>query len=31
MVSVAGQDGKDAERYDEDNIRQAKKDLGVTW
>lgn len=28
-ISVDGRDGKDAERYDEDHVRQAKRDLGV--
>jgi len=29
FINVAGQDGDDAMRYDEDHITQAKKDLGV--
>jgi len=29
MITVSGADGDDAKPYDEDNLRHAKKDLGV--
>lgn len=29
MIVVSGADGDDARQYDEDNVRQAKHDLGV--